>query len=733
MKTASVNSSTGNVPNNPADKSAGSGQKLSPNQNALQVLPKILAAAAALGVGGRLAVATGGMAPKALTDVNRSKSILSMPDVHLLSQAEQERAIEEQRLIDREWEKLCRTKTSGYDSPYLAANLEYAAKLVHETFTKPVQVNTARIKQAAFSLGGAWSALKPYTPELIGGTALLGGGLLFANAPKSNEDSIVARAINTPSWIVPRTSDILNKGESVLPAKGGIDGGISSAIELAKNEAQRASDPVGTFTGKYAKSIGQVPWLYPAAAALGSVSLLGGYKLTDSAIKARAKRKREKALVKARKQFEDALLLEQEMGDTGKGVGKGIGKTASALDEFCNEVERQPAVQKLLAQQSSAQYPLQKTAALLDYYLAALGTTAAMGGLFGLSTGYGAASRTERLSALQRARELQLARRREDETRVKLIAPETPDLFFNNDPFPLEDNKKTDSEIDSDANSETDKRAGSGTGSNKSLQSELNAGKTAGFSFNVARFGRVAGVPAWAFEKTAKLPGIDTLLYKILSAGTLGAPQRLGQAASWLRAGFKAPINIPSRKLPYDIHLFGRGRQPGERLYFNTPAVSLPSMKDFTGWGARQALTVSPFMELGGALTGFEGMRPTNIFKKNIWEPHIVGNNTDPRYTRTKEWVSAAHNRDLAGRKSWLDRLGHMMVTPFGLGNVNEYIPTYTFKKIKVRSPERVKVQRLDPNAVMYADPSTALRRATAKTLSDYNSTYSNTPQRPYY
>ncbi|MDR3232975.1 MAG: hypothetical protein LBT46_04825, partial [Planctomycetaceae bacterium] len=221
-----------------------------PNQRAVSALPKILAAAAALGVGGRLAVSAGGMAPKSLTDVNASKSVLSMPDVNLLSSAERQRKIEERRIIEQDLSQL------------LSRNF------------------AAQSKTAAF----------PYLPELIAGSALTAGGLALANSPKKYEDSVSGRLTNSVRPVYP------------------------DAIDGARGELDRAKDIKGTFLGQYAKSLAGVPWFYPAAAIAGSAGLTGGYKLTDAIVKKRAKMKREKALSKARKQFEDILLLEQGLG-----------------------------------------------------------------------------------------------------------------------------------------------------------------------------------------------------------------------------------------------------------------------------------------------------------------------------------------------------------------------------------------------------------------------------------
>jgi hypothetical protein len=679
----SAPNSTSNSASNSTSSTAAN-TALTPNQQVLQVLPKILAAAAALGMGGRLAIAAGGMAPKSLTDVSQSKSVLFMPDVNLLSQAEQERRIEEQRILEREWKRLQQSKIGEYDSPCLAHYLEYAAKAVHDV------LHSKRIKQAALPLSR-------YLPEIIGGGALSGGGLFFANAPEKKEDSLVARVVNTPSWVVPRTSDILNTGTTALPRDGSFDSSVAAAIEGASNEAKHAADPLGTFAGKYAKSLRQVPWMYPTVATLGSISLLGGYKLTDAIIKRRAERKREIALAKARKQFEDALLLEQEMG-------KGTKKTASVLDEFCDEVERQPEFQKQL-QLSSHNKPQQKTAALLDYYLAALGTTAALGGLFGLSTGYGAASRTERLAALQRARELQLARRREDETRVKLIAPaELTSLFPEENLENTENAENTEPE------------------ENKSLQSELNAGKTGSIDFSNMKFGSMGNVPDWNFEKTAGRD-LTTLLWLATKMGgkamyrTPAFLKRiLSKAPSKAQTGQPAeiPAEIPTKTLTQKLQDMGG------------------AAKGWGVWGLRNAVPAGGIAELGGAATGWNSIRPTNILKNNIYDPHIVGNNPDPRYTRHKEWVSPAHNRELA-KRDWFERIQHMANTAVLRGNINEYLPTYTFKKLKVSPKPTVKAQTLNPDAVMFADPSTALRRATAGSLSGYNDDYSNKSQRVYY
>ncbi len=191
-------------------------------------------------------------------------------------------------------------------------------------------------------------------------------GILYGNTGTDGKDSAnpASRVFNTVSGLVP--------GGHVL-----------------REEQDRYLDLPGTIRGEHAKSYPNVPWFAPGALGVSLLGLGTGYAGVNALGNYVAKRRLEKKRDKAKKLFDESLRVEQQS------------KLGTALEEFVTACERcAPSV---------------KEASMLEWYLALLGTAGVAGGMAGTYNGYNSAAQKHRLAALKKIRQMQLAKRRNEE------------------------------------------------------------------------------------------------------------------------------------------------------------------------------------------------------------------------------------------------------------------------------------------------------------------------------
>lgn len=211
----------------------------------------------------------------------------------------------------------------------------------------------------------------------LGGTA---AGLAYSNGSTEGKTSAnpASRVFNTATGIVP----------------------FGNAL---RDEQERYLDLPGTIRGEHAKNFYDVPWFLPGALGVSLLGLGAGYSGINAVGNTLARRKLQRRKKKVEKYFEDALR---------KSAGSELGML---LDEFVTLCED-------LA-------PSVKEASVLEWYLALLGTAGLAGGMAGTYHGYQGATQKHRLSAMNKIRQLQLAKRRSEELSLipKIIAVESPE------------------------------------------------------------------------------------------------------------------------------------------------------------------------------------------------------------------------------------------------------------------------------------------------------------------
>ena len=225
---------------------------------------------------------------------------------------------------------------------------------VYDTETDPRRKNASvRGKAVAATLGVLG----------LGGTA---AGIAYANNGADGKTSAnpAARVFNTATGLIP----------------GG---------QALREEQERYLDLPGTIRGEHAKSFMDVPWFVPGALGVSLLGLGAGYTGVNAMGNWMAKRRLERKRRKAQRMFEESLHAEQQS------------KLGAALDEFVTACEEcAPSI---------------KEASMLEWYLALLGTAGVAGGLAGAYNGYDKAAQKHRLSALKKIRQMQLAKRRNEE------------------------------------------------------------------------------------------------------------------------------------------------------------------------------------------------------------------------------------------------------------------------------------------------------------------------------
>jgi len=197
----------------------------------------------------------------------------------------------------------------------------------------------------------------------LGGTA---AGLAYANDGTDGKRSAnpAARVFNTATGLIP----------------GG---------QMLREEQDRYLDIPGTIRGEYAKSLTNVPWFVPGAFGVTLLGMGAGYKGVNALGNFMARRRLEQERDRAKKEFEQALDSEAES------------KLGAALDEFVTACEQcAPSI---------------KEASMLEWYLALLGTAGVLGGITGAYNGYSNSTQKDRLATLNKVREMQLAKRRNEE------------------------------------------------------------------------------------------------------------------------------------------------------------------------------------------------------------------------------------------------------------------------------------------------------------------------------
>ena len=165
--------------------------------------------------------------------------------------------------------------------------------------------------------------------------------------------------------------------------------GLFPGGQALREEQERYADLPGTIRGDHAKSLVNVPWFVPGMLGVSLLGLGTGYAGVNAIGNALAKRKLKKKRQSAVRLYEEALKNEQ------------WSKLGSVLDEFITACEEHA--------------PSVKEASLLEWYLALLGTAGVAGGLAGTYNGYQGAAQKHRLAALKKIRQLQLAKRRDEE------------------------------------------------------------------------------------------------------------------------------------------------------------------------------------------------------------------------------------------------------------------------------------------------------------------------------